>query len=334
MPFYLPGGASSLAILVVALLLDALLGDVRLLDGWPTPGRLVFRTGRWLDRKLNRIERSDAERRHRGQVAAALVIVAAGALGAGVVWLAYTAPRAWNLWIIEAVLLSSCLGLRWAWRRLRAVRQALLAGGLDAGRQAVAPLMRGRAEHLDQHGVARVAVEAAAKALDQRIVAPLFWFALLGLPGALIWTAADALDAAIGHPDPHHAEFGAAAARLDDALNFLPARLSVLLVAIAAFFVPGGKPAQAFATAVRHARLHASRNGGWPIAAFAGALDLALGGPRREVGAIANQAWLGDGRARATAGDLKPAIALYLVAGLLSAALVLSVGLLLAGSWL
>lgn len=333
MPFYLPGGASSLAILVVALALDALLGDVRLLDGWPTPGRLFFRAGRWLDSKLNRIERSDELRRRRGEVAAVLVIALAGAIGAGVVWLVHAAPRGWNLWIAEAVLLSSCLGLRWAWRRLGEVRQALLTGGLDAGRKAVTPLTRGRAEHLDQHGVVRVAVEAAAKALDQRVVAPLFWFALLGLPGVLMWTAADALDAAIGHPDPHHAEFGTAAARIDDALNYLPARLSVLLVAVAAFFVPGSRPVQAFGTAQRHARLHASRNGGWPIAAFAGALDLALGGPRREVGAVANQAWLGDGRARATAGDLKPAIALYVVAGLLSAALVLSIGLFLAGSW-
>jgi adenosylcobinamide-phosphate synthase len=194
----------------------------------------------------------------------------------------------------------------------------------------VAPLTRRHLDSLDLHGVVRVAIEAGARLLDQRVVAPLFWYALLGLPGAFVWTAADALDEAIGHPDPRHAQFGAAAAHLDDALNFLPARLSAALLTLAALFVPGAAARRAWATVRTGARLHPSRNGGWPVAAVAGALDLSLAGPRRQGDTVAREPWIGAGRARAMPTDLRRARVLIAVAGLLAAGLVVVLGLLTA----
>jgi adenosylcobinamide-phosphate synthase len=118
----------------------------------------------------------------------------------------------------------------------------------------------------------------------------------------------------IGHKTPRYLQFGWAAARFDDLLNLVPARLSGVLLALAALATPRAQPLPALRIMLRDAKKHRSPNAGWPEAAAAGALDLALSGPRRYHGQVVNDPWLGEGRARATTADINRALRLYLAA--------------------
>ena len=126
----------------------------------------------------------------------------------------------------------------------------------------------------------------------------------------------------IGHKTPRYLYFGRFAARLDDAANWIPARISGLILVLASFIAPGARPGAALRTMFRDAGKHRSPNAGWPEAATAGALDLALAGPRRYPEMVVNDPWVGDGRARATTADIRAALRLYVVGCLIDAALV------------
>jgi adenosylcobinamide-phosphate synthase len=153
-------------------------------------------------------------------------------------------------------------------------------------------------------------------------VAPVLYYALFGLPGIFVYKTVNTLDSMIGHTTPRYISFGWAAARLDDVLNLVPARLSGALLAAAAFATPQAQVGPAFRIMLRDARKHRSPNAGWPEAATAGALDLALAGPRRYAGQMVNDPWLGDGRARATSLDISRALRLYMNACLIQALII------------
>jgi len=209
------------------------------------------------------------------------------------------------------------------------VIRALRRDGVAAGRRAVARIVGRETEALDEHGIARATIESCAESYADGVVAPIFWYLLLGLPGLAAYKAVNTMDSMIGHRSERYAAFGMAAARLDDALNWLPARLAGLLIVCAACFVPRAAPLKALTTMLRDARKHASPNAGWPEAASAGALDLALIGPVRYAGGAAKSTWLGDGRARATIPDMRRMLALFAVACLLASGLVAVIALLL-----
>jgi adenosylcobinamide-phosphate synthase len=158
------------------------------------------------------------------------------------------------------------------------------------------------------------------------VVAPAFWFALLGLPGLAAYKAINTADSMIGHLSARHADFGWAAARLDDLVNLVPSRISGGLIALAA----RGRTARqlALATMLNDAGKHASPNAGWPEASMAGATGLALGGPRTYDGALANDAWLNAaGRRDATERDIRRAVRIYIEAGAILFAVALLAGL-------
>jgi adenosylcobinamide-phosphate synthase len=180
---------------------------------------------------------------------------------------------------------------------------------------------------LDAHGVARAAIESLAENFSDGVVAPVFWYLLLGLPGLFAYKMANTLDSMIGHRTPHYRAFGWAAARLDDVLNTVPAPLSGVLLATAALFAKNGRPRHALAIMLRDGRKHHSPNAGWPESAMAGALGLALAGPRRYAEGLVADPWLGDGRARAGVADIRRGLQLYRLACLLEGGLLL-------GAWL
>ena len=157
----------------------------------------------------------------------------------------------------------------------------------------------------------RAAIESAAENFSDGVVAPAFWYLVGGLPGLLAYKALNTADSMIGHRTDRHRQFGWAAARLDDFANWLPARLSAVLVTAAAWTIPDGEPAAAWQAVRRDADRHRSVNAGWPEAAFAGALGLRLAGPRRYDGAMVDDAWMGDGRAEATSEDIRRALSLF-----------------------
>jgi adenosylcobinamide-phosphate synthase len=182
---------------------------------------------------------------------------------------------------------------------------------LQQGQNAVAHIVGRDPQCLDTAGVARAAIESLAENFSDGVVAPAFWCALLGLPGMAVYKAVNTADSMIGHRTPLHAAFGWAAARLDDLVNLPASRLAALWLVLAAGVHPTGSARGAWDAVWRDARLHRSPNAGWPEAAMAGALGLRLAGPRVYGGTRVVDAWMGDGRADATAADIHAALSLY-----------------------
>lgn len=213
-------------------------------------------------------------------------------------------------WVLEAILATSLLAQKELGRAVRAVADAL-DHSLEAGRRQVSQIVGRDPETLDAAGVSRAAVESLAESTSDGVIAPLFWLVLGGLPGIALYKAINTADSMIGHKTEKHIEFGWAAARLDDLVNWIPARLSALLVAGAAFWVKGADAEKGWTTALRDARKHASPNAGWPEAAFAGALGFALGGPRSYAGETVDLPSLGDGQRDLGPADIRKALDLY-----------------------
>jgi adenosylcobinamide-phosphate synthase len=168
-------------------------------------------------------------------------------------------------------------------------------------------------DQLDEAGVARAAIESLAENFSDGVVAPVFWMAVAGLPGAVAYKAVNTGDSMIGHRTPRFEAFGWAAARLDDLLNLPASRLSALFLAVAALFT-GGSLIQAVGAVWRDDSHHRSPNAGWPEAAMAGALGLQLAGPRVYGDELVVDAFMGDGRREATAADIRKALRVFVAA--------------------
>jgi adenosylcobinamide-phosphate synthase len=265
-----------------------------------------------LDRRFNREGDSETTRRVAGVCVAFAVI----ALAAGVGWAcAAMLPGGWPGLILAAILAWPLVAARSMHDHVDAVARPLLAGDLPAARQAVAMIVGRDPSQLDAAGIARAATESLAENTSDGIVAPLFWGAILGLPGIAAYKAINTLDSMIGHRTPRHGAFGWAAARIDDVANLIPARLTGLLFAIASM-----RPRVALATMWRDAPHHRSPNAGWPEAAMAGALGIRLSGPRIYEGQLSQEPWLNGEAPDPSATDLNRALALYRRAMLVLAA--------------
>lgn len=308
-------GPPAPTILLAAIVLDVAVGDPRWL---PHPVRLIGALVAFLDARLNRERFGATGRALRGALAVALVAGASAAAG----WFVgdFAGRHEWG-WLAELALVTMLLAQRGMIDHGMRVVGAL-GTGVEPGRAAVRHIVGRDVRALDEHGVARAAIESCAESYVDGVVAPIFWYLLLGLPGMLAYKAINTMDSMIGHRSPRYRAFGLAAARLDDAANWVPARIGGLLIAGAAAFVPGASSARALRTMLHDARKHDSPNAGWPEAAMAGALGLALLGPRRYDGAAAGGAWLGAGRERATPEDVVRALYVFAVAGGLASGVV------------
>ncbi|WP_151180385.1 adenosylcobinamide-phosphate synthase CbiB [Hypericibacter terrae] len=312
------GSPTLLPALLLALALDAGLGDPAWL--WqriPHPVALAGWAIDQLDRALNRDEAPDLHRRIAG--VAALSILMAASFGIGLLIHALLNQISWG-WLIEAALMATLLAQNSLYRHVEAVARALADGTLAEARDVVRHIVGRDPESLDRPAVARAAIESLAENFADGVLAPLFWGLLFGLPGMMAYKAANTADSMIGHRTQRHEAFGWASARFDDLLNLAPARLSGLLIALASF--------QSFGDSVRvmlkDAPRHRSPNAGWPEAAMAGALEIALAGPRTYYGGrVGDSHWVNeDGRRELGATDIRNALALYLRACLIEAALV------------
>jgi adenosylcobinamide-phosphate synthase len=272
-----------------------------------------------LDRRLNRENRSETDRTARGVLVVLIVCGLSAAVGWVVAWL--TRHHDFG-WIVELALTFALLAQRSLYNHVRAVARALNGGGIDAGRAAVAHIVGRDVRQLDGHGVARAAIESCAENFSDGVVAPVFWYLLFGFPGLLVYKAVNTMDSMIGYTTPRYRAFGMAAARLDDALNLIPARLAGVFLAAAAVSSPTANPFRALKVMVRDGGKHRSPNAGWPEGAMAGALGLALAGPRRYAESVVDGSWIGDGRARATQTDINRALYLYGVACLVNGLMV------------
>jgi len=304
--------ATTLIILVAALGVEALFGypqRVYKLIGHPVTwiGALISK----LDRDLNRDDESRAARKASG-VLALIVLVA---ISAGLAWIAQiTLASTWLGNIALVLIASTMFASRSLYDHVRDVALALRNEGLDAGRTMVGRIVGRNPETLDEHGVARAAIESLAENASDGITAPVIWFALLGLPGLAAYKAINTADSMIGHRTPRHEAFGWAAARLDDLVNLPASRLTGFLFALAARFIPNGSMDNAFRAMRRDAHRHRSPNAGWPESAMAGALGLKLNGPKTYGATHVEDAYMGDGRREATTDDIERALRLACIA--------------------
>jgi adenosylcobinamide-phosphate synthase len=192
---------------------------------------------------------------------------------------------------------------------VRAVLAPLQTGDLPAAREAVARIVGRDTQALSEEGVSAAAIESLAESFCDGVVAPAFWFLVAGLPGLFVFKAISTADSLVGHRDERHRAFGWAAARADDLMNLLPARVAGFILCIAG---RGG-----LVTMLRDARKHDSPNAGWPEAAMAGVLSRQLGGPASYEGEWIARPTFGSG-VRPNAASLNDAIHVYrLACGLL-----------------
>jgi adenosylcobinamide-phosphate synthase len=301
------GVAEPLAL--AALALDAAIG-------WPDalyrrighPVGAFARIINWGERHWNDPARSSAHRRMLGVVTLLLV----AGLAFGIAWIAVALVRLWlgNLaWVGLALLAFPGLAQRSLHDHVVPVATALATRDLPRARTAVGMIVGRDVAALDAPGIARAAIESLAESFCDGIAAPLFWLLLLGVPGLWAYKAINTADSLIGHREERWRAFGWAAARTDDLVNLVPARIAGFVICLAGF---GG-----MATMLRDAGKHASPNAGWPEAAMAGVLGLRLAGPATYDGVTLDKAWIGSGRSEATASDLQRALTLYRTACLI-----------------
>ena len=261
-----------------------------------------------LDHKLNHEQDAPARRRAAGAIALVALIAVAGVVGFA---LQHNLPRLPFGLLLLAVLASTLMAQRSLHAHVAQVAFALERDGLEAGRQAVAQIVGRDPDALDEAGVARAAIESLAENFSDGVVAPAFWMAVAGLPGAAVYKTINTADSMIGHPTPRHGDFGFAAARLDDLVNLPASRLSAVLIVAAAALSSRTAAERAWRAVRRDAHHHRSPNAGYPEAAMAGALGLALAGPRRYGGVLVEDAVMGSGRRDAGAADIRKALVLY-----------------------
>lgn len=317
---------TTLAILLVALLADALIGDPDWL--WRRLPHPVVWFGvviRALETRMNRLDQPEATRRRNGVFALLALVFVAGLGG----WLVEQALARLPLgWAVLGLVASVLLAQRSLYEHVAKVADALETGGLAAGRQAISMVVGRNPASLDESGVARAAIETTAENFSDGVVAPAFWLAVGGLPGLAIYKAVNTADSMIGHRSPRFLAYGWASARFDDLLNLVPARLSGLLIA-AAMAVLGRQPGPALTVMLRDAKLHKSPNAGWPEAAMAGGLGLALAGPRQYGTERVDDPWLNPGGRRdAGAADIRQALTVLVAACFILFLLVLGLALL------
>ncbi|MCG6859436.1 MAG: adenosylcobinamide-phosphate synthase CbiB [Salaquimonas sp.] len=304
-----------IVILLIALIADWFTGEPQAL--WRRVGHPVAWIG-WLihrlDAMLNR-HTDTAGQRYRNGAVAWTVLIAAALATAWVIGfvLRLLGPLGW---LIEAAIVSVLLAQKSLKEHVAAVTAGLRNGGLEGGRRAVSLIVGRDPEQLDRAGVSRAAIESLAENFSDGVVAPAFWYAVFGLPGLIVYKAINTADSMIGHKSEKYLEFGRVAAQSDDLANWLPARLSALLIAAGAWALAGMAAARAaLSVAARDAGLHRSPNAGWPEAAFAGALGIALGGPRIYANEAVRQSWLNaSGRRDPDAGDIERALGLFALA--------------------
>ncbi len=257
--------------IAIAVVLDLLLGDPRWL---PHPVKAMGRLAIWLERPARTVFRRP---RPAGTITALCVIGASGFAAWGLFRVAGVLhPIAAD--VVSIALLYTCIAARDLARHSTAVFRALAGDDLPLARRRVGMIVARDTDRLDESGVTRATIESVAENLVDGVTAPLLFAAIAGPVGAIVYKAINTLDATFGYKNDRYREFGWASARIDDAANFVPARLTAPLVALAAL-VLRQRPGGALRVAARDCRNHASPNAGFAEAAFAGALGVQLGGP-------------------------------------------------------
>ena len=251
------------------------------------------------------------------QIIISLLIVLASAL-IPTIFIAILLPDGFVGMLLIGLLAAPLVAPRSMYTHVADVAKPLKDRDIPAARAAVALIVGRHPDTLDEPAITRAAIESLAENTSDGIIAPVFWGALFGLPGIAAYKAVNTADSMIGHKTDKHIDFGRAAARLDDLMNWFPARLTALALCIVQPDV-----LRSLKTTFRDASEHRSPNAGWPEAAMAGALNVRLSGPRLYTEGPSDDPFLNDGAPDPAPEHLDLALTLFLrVMGLLGAVLI------------
>ncbi len=294
--------------LLLGYLLDLIFGDPERL---PHPivwfGKMIS----WGEHRLNRGQHRMAK--------GAVMSVAYILLVFFVLWgLIRLIPNAILWGVLNTIIIFYCLA---GTTLIREVRNVFLAldESLEAGRKQVARIVGRDTSELTAQEVRTAALETLAENLSDGVIAPLFWLAVLGVPGMVAYKMVNTLDSMIGYRTERYKDFGCWAARIDDIANYIPARLTAVLMVIAS-----GK-LSLLKFVWRNGRKHASPNSGYPEAALAGALDCRFGGPHYYFGELFDKPFIGENERDLTTADMLKAVRINRIAEVMMIALVIVV---------
>lgn len=216
-------------------------------------------------------------------------------------------------WLL-IICMSTLIAGRSLYTHVRDVHTALAEYRLDKAKIAVGKIVGRDTDGMSEQEISRAALESLAESFSDGVVAPIFWGLVFGFPGMVIYKAINTADSMIGYKTGRYLHYGRTAARVDDLMNFIPARISGWLIALAALlYLPSASASRAVRIRDRDARLHASPNAGYPEAAMAGALGVRLGGARSYAGEREDAPWFGAEFPDPAPTDLKRGMRLYLL---------------------
>lgn len=250
-------------ILLLAIILDAIFGEPEWL--WsriPHPIQILGNCIRWFDETLN----VEPLQKIKGFITIAILVIGAALSG----WILSALP---DFGILEVIIVAILLAHKSLIQHVMNVAVAL-AQGLSQGRLEVAKIVGRNTDQMQPSDVTRAAIESAAENFSDGVIAPALWYLIFGLPGIIIYKVVNTADSMIGYKSERHSDFGYASAKLDDILNYIPARLTSLMICLTS------NPRDSFDVVLDDAPLHRSPNAGWPEAAMAAVLKIALAGPR------------------------------------------------------
>jgi len=311
--------------LLLALIIDAIFGEPRVIFHYiQHPTQIMGLFIDKLDKRLNHAGDRKHIRRIKGSLLALILIVLSGSIGWVLFYLLSQLPIGW---VFEAIILSTMIAAKSLYEHVTNVAKFLKEDNIKEARIAVSHIVGRDTVNLDEYGVARSTIESLAENLSDGVLAPIFWAILFGLPGAFIYKMLNTADSMIGYRNERYYYFGWAVARLDDIINFIPARITALILLLAAL-IWGRKDARRSWLAIRRdASKLESINAGYPEAAMAGALNVRLAGPRDYDERFFDGDWIGVANKGSTADvtfeDIDKSLNLYVNAYLISIAIII-----------
>lgn len=295
--------------LLIGWILDLLLGDPQWL---PHP---VVGFGRMIAFGEKRLNHGSYRRTKGAMLAVSLIaLVFAATLLITFLFSTLNPPLSTLNSLFSILIVFFCLAGTTLIREVKAVFMAV-DRSLDEGRRQVARIVGRDTTELSAQEVRTAALETLAENLSDGVIAPLFWLALLGTPGMLTYKMINTLDSMIGYRTERYRRFGTWAARIDDAANYIPARLTALLMAAASLSLTSLR------FSLKYGRNHASPNSGWPEAALAGILDCRFGGPHYYFGQLFDKPYIGTNDRPLTTADMRTAVSVNRKAEIIMVAL-------------
>lgn len=305
----------------LALLLDRWMGEpAGLWTRLPHPVVIMGKSIFWCSKRFNTEAASPAAKKRRGILCLISLIIV---WGGGTILILSLLPT-WASWLVTLLGGAILIAHRSLVEHVQAVMDGLTTHGLEGGRTAVAMIVGRDPTSLDEAGVCRAAIESTAENFSDGVIAPVFWFVVAGLPGLVIYKLVNTADSMIGHRTDEYRDFGWASARLDDLINLPASRLTALLIITTAWLDRTSDAPHALLAWRRDAHQHKSPNAGHPEAAMAGALGLALAGPRQYGAEVVHDPYMNaEGRHDITPQDIQRALNIINGAWLITAAALL-----------